>query len=190
MELNSDICFENSGGSVNINLSFCLFKFKQLLEFSLFNLWAKWLKSSLEFDKEFDPRQIEINGEFYFSVVEGKSPFIINTELGEVKVIGTKFSVKTNKEEIEIEVEEGTVELNTKQYKSKLIRGEHAIYKKSENGIRKGKAKFKFKIWMNNLKIEFKKLGREIKRSSKDLSKESKKVGKELKKELKKLKTK
>ncbi len=146
--------------------------------------------SYLEFDKAFDPRQIEINGEFYFSVAEGKSPFIINTELGEIKVIGTEFGVKTNNEKIEIEVEEGVVELNMEQYKNKVKRGENAIYKKGENAIRKGKAKFKFKIWMNNLKIEFKKLGREIKYNSKDFGKESKKVGKELKKELKKLKIK
>lgn len=148
--------------------------------------------SFLEFDQEFDPRMIEIKGEFYFSVVKGKAPFIINTELGEVKVIGTEFSVKTSKEEIEIEVEEGSVELNTKQYKNKVERSENAFYKKGEDGIRKGKAKFKFKIWMENLKIEFKKLGKEIKHSTKDLGKESKKVGKKLKKlkkELKKLKT-
>lgn len=146
--------------------------------------------SSLKYDENFDQRSIELHGEIFLSVTEGETPFIVNTDLCEIKVIGTKFNVKSDNKETAVEVEEGSVELKTKQGKKKVGRGESAVYKKDGNGIKKGKAEFKFKIWMNSLEIEFKNLGKEIKHGSKQIGKESKEVGKELKKEMKKLKKK
>lgn len=146
--------------------------------------------SSIAYDEDFNPRNIEMHGEIVFSVTEGETPFIVDTGLGEVKVLGTEFNVKSDGEELEVEVEEGSVELITKEHNDKVGRGERASYNKTENRIKKGKAEFKFKIWMKTLKIEFKKMGKEINRSSKQVAKESKKVEKELKKEVKKLKLK
>jgi ferric-dicitrate binding protein FerR (iron transport regulator) len=143
--------------------------------------------SSIEYDGDFDPRRVRASGELFFSVAEGESPFIVSTELGEIKVVGTEFGVKSDHEEIEVEVEEGTVELSTEEHNNKVSHGERAHFKKGNNGIQKEKAKLQFKIWMNELKIEFKKLGREFKKGAKKVGKESKKAGKELKKELKKL---
>lgn len=146
--------------------------------------------SSLEYNEDFDPRSIEMDGEIFLSVTGGETPFFVNTELCEIKVLGTKFNVKSDNQETAVEVEEGSVELKTKHDKNKVERGESAVYAKDGNGIKKGKAKFKFKIWMNSLEIEFKKLGKEIKHGSKQIGKESKGVGKELKKKMKKLKKK
>lgn len=90
--------------------------------------------------------------------------------------------MKSDKKGVEIEVEEGVVELKTKQFNKKVKRGERAIYKKTKKGIKIGKAEFKFKLWIKSLEIEFKKMGKEIKQSSKQIEKESKKVKKESKK--------
>jgi hypothetical protein len=103
-------------------------------------------------------------------------------------VLGTEFNVKSLADELEVEVEEGIVELKTQARSEKVKRGEAAIYRNAENEFKKVKAEFKFRIWMKDLKAEFKKLGKEIKTSSKEIGKESKKAAKELKKELKKLK--
>ncbi len=146
--------------------------------------------SFLKYYGDFDPRSIELSGEIFFNVSEGETPFIVYTDLCEIKVLGTKFNVKSDKQETEVEVEQGSVELTSKQEKNKLGMGEKGVYKKDGNGFEKGKAEFKFKNWMYNLKIEFKKLGKEIKQGSKKLGKDSKEASKELKKEMKKLKIK
>ncbi len=146
--------------------------------------------SFLKYYGDFDPRSMELSGEIFFNVSEGETPFIVYTDLCEIKVLGTKFNVKSDKQETEVEVEQGSVELTSKQEKNKLGMGEKGVYKKDGNGFEKGKAEFKFKNWMYNLKIEFKKLGKEIKHETKKLGKDSKEASKELKKEMKKLKIK
>ena len=144
--------------------------------------------SEIDFDKEFNPRSIEVEGEVFLSVVEEETPFVVKSQHGSISVLGTEFNVKSDAEELEVEVEEGIVELKTNVQNEKIERGESAVYKKAENEFKKVKAEFKFRIWMKELKVEFKKLGKEIKTNSKEIGKESKKAAKELKKELKKLK--
>ena len=144
--------------------------------------------STLSYDPEFQSRHFEIEGELYFDVVEDDTPFIIFADLGTVTVVGTEFSVKTEDDEMEVEVAEGSVEISTDQHLEKIDKGGRAVYKGGEKGIRKMKAEFKFKSWMNELKVEFKKLGKEFKKSSKEVGRESKKALKELKKGLKELK--
>jgi len=144
--------------------------------------------STLSYDPEFQSRHVEIEGELYFDVVEDDTPFIIFSDLGTVTVVGTEFSVKTEDDEMEVEVAEGSVEISTGQHFEKIDKGGRAVYKGGEKGIRKMKAEFKFKSWMNELKVEFKKLGKEFKKSSKEVGRESEKAVKELKKGLKELK--
>jgi ferric-dicitrate binding protein FerR (iron transport regulator) len=143
--------------------------------------------SAISYDEKFSPRSLEVQGEVFLSVVEGESPFEVKSEHGEIGVLGTEFNVKSYAEELEVEVEEGIVELKTKTQSEKVQRGEAALYRATEKEFKKVKAEFKFRIWMKELKAEFKKLGKEIKSNSKEIGKESKKAGKELKKELKKL---
>ncbi|MDH4092987.1 MAG: FecR family protein [Cyclobacteriaceae bacterium] len=144
--------------------------------------------SAVGYDRNFDPRSVQLEGEVFFSVAEGSTPFVVHTDLGEVTVTGTEFNVKAEDEEIEVEVEEGSVELKTQQHAEKVRGGEVAVFKKGGNEINIGRAEFKFRIWMKELRVEFKKLGREIKRNAKEIGKESREAGKELKKEMKKLK--
>jgi ferric-dicitrate binding protein FerR (iron transport regulator) len=143
--------------------------------------------STVGYDKEFSTRTLEVQGEVFFSVVEGETPFVVKSQHGEITVLGTEFNVKSLAEELEVEVEKGVVEIKTKANSEKVKRGQAAVYKTTENEFKKVKAEFKFRIWMKALKAEFKKLGKEIKDNSKEIGKESKKAGKELKKELKKL---
>ncbi len=144
--------------------------------------------SAIDFDEEFSPRSIEVEGEIFLSVTEGGTPFVVKSQHGSISVLGTEFNVKSYAEELEVEVEEGIVELKTTMQSERIERGESVVYQKAENEFKKVKAEFKFRIWMKELKVEFKKLGKEIKTNSKAIGKESKKAGKQLKKELKKLK--
>ena len=143
--------------------------------------------SKVSYAKQFSPRTLEVQGEVFFSVVESETPFVVKSQHGEITVLGTEFNVKSQAEELEVEVEEGIVELKTATRSEKVKRGQAAVYNTTENEFKKVKAEFRFRIWMKVLKAEFKKLGREIESNSKEIGKESKKAGKELKKELKKL---
>ena len=119
--------------------------------------------SAVGYDKEFSPRTLEVQGEVFLSVVERETPFVVKSQHGDITVLGTEFNVKSQAEELEVEVEEGIVELKTMAQSDKVKRGEAAVYKKTENEFKKVKAEFKFRIWMKDLKDEFKKLGKEIK---------------------------
>lgn len=143
--------------------------------------------STISFDEQFDPRSIEVEGEVFLSVTEGETPFVVKSRHGEIIVVGTEFNVKSLAEELQVEVEEGIVELKTKARSEEIKRGEAAIYNDVKNEFKKAKAELKFKIWIKSLKAEFKKLGKEVKSNSKEIGKESKKAAKKLKKELKKL---
>ena len=133
--------------------------------------------SSIEFDRNFDQRIVKQDGEVFFDVRKGDSPFIVKTELGEIRVLGTKFNVRSDNNELEVEVQEGTVELKINKFIKKVKRGQKAFFKESKDVVKIYKAEFKHKKWINNLNKEFKKLGKEINKSFKNIGKESKKIG-------------
>src|SRR5688572_10912643 len=87
--------------------------------------------SAVGYDKEFSPRTLEIQGEVFLSVVKNETPFVVKSEHGEVTVLGTEFNVKSQAEELEVEVEKGIVELKTELHSDKIKRGEAAVYKKA-----------------------------------------------------------
>ena len=144
--------------------------------------------SAVEYESDFVVRTVTLRGEAFFDVEDGDTPFVVQTGLGNVLVMGTEFDVKAEFDELTVEVEKGVVEVKSELDSKKLRKGDAAIFKKTGDGFTVGKAEFKFKIWMKELSREFKKLGKEIKRSTKSVQKDTKKAGKELKKELKKLK--
>lgn len=139
--------------------------------------------SSIEYKKNFDKRIVRQNGEVFYEVTKGASPFIVKTDAGEIQVLGTKFNVKLSNNELEVEVEEGVVELKIKKLIKEIKKGQKAFFNENKNSIKIGNAEFKHKKWLNNLDKEFKKIGKEI-------IKESKKLGKEVKKEIKMFKKK
>ena len=120
-------------------------------------------------------------------VEKGNSPFIIDTKKGKVTVLGTEFNVKADEEELEVEVESGTVKLTADKVEKDIRRGERAVVREAEKGIQVAKAEFDYKGWTKNLNSDLEKLGREINKGAKQLEKETKKIGKDINKELKKL---
>lgn len=137
--------------------------------------------SYIEYDKKFEQRVVKQKGEVFYDVTKGKNPFIVKTEIGEIQVLGTKFNLKTNSKDLELEVEEGVVELKINKFVKKVKKGQKAFFKKSENNIKMYKAEFQHKKWIKSLNKEIKKLGMEIGKSFKQIEKESKKSWKEVK---------
>lgn len=66
-------------------------------------------------------RQVYLEGEAYFSVTKGKHPFVINTHMGTVKVLGTKFNVIAKDDRLDVSVTEGVVEVSSPEYGVKQI---------------------------------------------------------------------
>ena len=86
-----------------------------------------WLNSETKLvyptNYTFENRNVQLEGEAFFVVTEDrKNPFIVSTDLVNVKVLGTKFNVKSYKEEpAYITLMEGQVEVSTPNEMSKLI---------------------------------------------------------------------
>jgi transmembrane sensor len=79
-----------------------------------------WLNSGsvLTYASDFSGnRNLELEGEAYFEVVESDIPFTVNTPLGKVQVTGTAFNVKALPEDHQFEttVEEGSVNVSSTQ---------------------------------------------------------------------------
>jgi len=145
--------------------------------------------SSIQYDKNFSPRTVNLDGEAFFSVVPGETPFVVTCEHGKITVAGTEFDARSTSDELVVEVEKGKVEVEANgQEVKKLKRGDRAVYTSAQRAVQLEKAEYEFRQWLKLLEKEFKKLGKEVKRSSKEIGKESKKAAKELKKDLKKLK--
>ncbi|MHA7057296.1 FecR family protein [Aquimarina sp. M1] len=144
--------------------------------------------SSIKYNEDFNLRNVKLEGEAFFDVVAHEHPFVVITDHGEVKVLGTEFNVKATTNQLEVDVKEGLVELKTAYNQSKLKKGVKVVYKEGEKTFQQIKSNQEFKKWTKELKAEFKKLGKEIKPAAKNIGKEFKEVGKEIKKEFQKLK--
>lgn len=57
-------------------------------------------KSELEYPSSFNKneRKVKLTGNAYFKVAKSDTPFIVDTEYGDIKVYGTEFNVNTNKD--------------------------------------------------------------------------------------------
>jgi len=147
--------------------------------------------SELEYVEAFDQRRVAISGEGYFSVEPSDKSFTVEGKLGKVIVLGTEFSVKSNEQDMEVEVEKGSVQFSAGEKSETLSSGELASFKKGKNSIETGKASNDFKKWMAKLRIEFKRLDKKLNdeakgieeklnKKAKEIEKEADKVGKEL----------
>ena len=139
--------------------------------------------SSIKYKKNFDERIVKQNGEVFFEVKKGSTPFIVKTDAGEIQVLGTKFNVKSSNKELVVEVQEGVVELKINKLIKEIKKGQKAFFKRNQNSIKIGNAEFKHEKWLNSLDKELKEL-------SKTIQKDSKKIRNDVKKEIKKFKKK
>ena len=140
--------------------------------------------SSVEYDEKFADRVVTQEGEVFYDVVKANNPFVVETESGKIKVLGTRFNVKSTDEELEVEVESGKIEFGADEHYIKLKNGQKAIFVKAKEKFKMAQAEFKYKLWIRRLKKEFKKLGRTIDNESKQINKRTQKVNKKVKKKI------
>lgn len=71
-------------------------------------------KTSLAVHMSTHERRVVLEeGEVYFTIAhEEDRPFIVNTERGHIRDIGTKFSVRTHEDRVSVAVEEGAVQID------------------------------------------------------------------------------
>lgn len=147
--------------------------------------------SELEYLEAFNDRKIAISGEAYFSVEPSDKSFTVVGHLGEVEVLGTAFSVKSNVEDMQVEVEKGEVEFKVDGQSKNVSSGQLASYQKGSDSIKTGKATVSFKKWMAKLRVELKRFDKDLNKElsgiekklnnkAKEIEKEAGKIGKEL----------
>ena len=83
----------------------------QLPDGSTINLNAG---SKIKYKKDFNTnhRTLTLSGEAYFDVKKGKTPFVINTDHGQVTVLGTSFNVRARNDGFEVGVNSGIVKVS------------------------------------------------------------------------------
>ena len=134
--------------------------------------------SKLTYNNAFNPRRVTLEGEAFFSVNNGDTPFIIKTKEGdEVTVEGTEFNLIASKNFLAIEVEIGKVSLHFSSGKVHrgLGRGQRLDYGRHDNGLHLGHAKHKHRSWISVMDNDFRKSGKVLKRSQKHSVKNSSK---------------
>ena len=71
-------------------------------------------ESQIKYKKDFntDHRSLTMTGEAYFDVQKGNTPFVIQTNQGQVTVLGTSFNVRSREDGFEVGVNEGIVKVS------------------------------------------------------------------------------
>jgi transmembrane sensor len=72
--------------------------------------------SCLKYNRTFfkSTRQVQLEGEAYFKVQKGDSPFIVQTAIASVQVLGTQFNVNNRYNRLQVAVNEGVVAVSSK----------------------------------------------------------------------------
>ena len=73
--------------------------------------------SSLTWSKGFgtENRNLQLSGEAYFEVSSAEVPFVIDAGSGQIRVLGTRFIVRTRDNHLKVSVMEGQVQLTTRE---------------------------------------------------------------------------
>lgn len=89
-----------------------------------------WLNSgsAITFSSDFsEKREVYLKGEAFFDVQKKKIPFSVNTDYGQVNVLGTAFNVQAySQSEFAITLVRGSVQVNRNQQNEMLSPGEQA----------------------------------------------------------------
>ncbi len=97
-----------------------------------------WLNSgtTLTFPVEFnkDGRKVKISGEAFFNIKKGEAPFVVSTEYGDIKVLGTTFNVRAyNNMDFQATLNEGIILFNNAKQEVILKPNQQLIISK-QNG--------------------------------------------------------
>lgn len=136
--------------------------------------------SSIEYNKDFEERTVNMEGEIFFVVTKGNSPFTVKSDEGEVIVLGTEFNLITLHNKMVAEVESGRIEMRIKNHIKKIEEGHKAFFNAHKEMFEISKAEHHHKEWLKKLDRDMKKLGKKI-------HKDMQKIDKKLKSDLKKL---
>jgi hypothetical protein len=126
--------------------------------------------SKLTYDKKFNPRRVKLEGEAFFSVNDGETPFVIETSEGdEITVEGTEFNLIASFNVVVVEVEIGIVSLRfaTGKFYKGLRKGQRIDFGRHDNGLHLGHAKHHHRNWIKVMGNDFRKSGKVLKRSHK-----------------------
>lgn len=128
--------------------------------------------SKLTYNKDFNPRTVTLEGEAFFSVNDGETPFkVLSKEDEEVTVLGTEFNLIITSKNVFLEVEIGKVNIRIGDRSNDIGRGRRLDYGRHDNGLHLGHAKREYRSWISIMSKDFKKSGRVMKRSFKHRSK-------------------
>ena len=94
-----------------------------------------------------DNRSLQLNGEAFFDVVKGSS-FKVETTMGSVTVLGTKFNVKVSTDYFEVACYEGSVRINTDS--DSTILKAYQGYRRIQNQTKSLAVKLTEPSWINN----------------------------------------
>lgn len=85
--------------------------------------------SKIEYKKDNweNNRNLHLDGEAYFKVAKGET-FQVTTDIGKISVLGTQFNVKARKNRFDVICFEGKVEVDYKNEKIILTRGQKVIF--------------------------------------------------------------
>lgn len=104
--------------------------------------------SKIKYTSDFaeNNRNLELDGEGYFEVKKGKTPFIVKTGDIDVKVLGTKFNVRNYKEDqaIKVALLEGSVVVNNKDNEFLLKESQTVMFDKEKNNFELANTKVKY----------------------------------------------
>lgn len=102
-----------------------------------------------------DSRNVILEGEGFFDVQKNGRPFHISTEVGEVRVVGTKFNVRARTERLDVSVHQGSVQvssrLDQRDSTVTLIPGEFSVCRKDAFPIQPERVPFEVPpAWMHD----------------------------------------
>jgi ferric-dicitrate binding protein FerR (iron transport regulator) len=126
--------------------------------------------TEIAYSKDFvNNRNVRLKGEAYFDVAQNQSPFTIKTSQGSILITGTKLNVKSNEEneELDVEVDEGVIEVTANKVKKVVKRGERVVYNAVNDDMKMEKAQRKFEIWLSQLDHDLERLGKNVEKGLK-----------------------
>jgi len=112
--------------------------------------------SSIRFPNQFEKheRKVELQGEAYFIITKNeKQPFIVSTELLDVKVLGTQFDVRTYKYDqfVTVSVESGKIQVDMPEASVRLIANEQLVINTLSEEYSKKKLNCSVAVWREGI---------------------------------------
>ncbi len=107
-------------------------------------------KSEIKYKDTYYARRVELEGEAFFEVKHDEKPFIVETKLGEVEVLGTSFNVFSRNNKFRVICNEGKVKVSNHLKSLTLTKGERAIFDNPNEPI-KDEVGIDYSPWRNGV---------------------------------------